>query len=53
VTFELVKKTLQYCDITTKQDTRKYEINRNGLLRDMIQIRIINSLKCRFVLMDS
>ena len=53
VAFELVKKPLQYCDITTRQIKRKSEVTKNEMMRGMIGACIRNTLKFRFVLMDS
>ena len=53
VAFELVKKPIQYCEIATKKLKRKSEITKNELMREMIETCIQNTLKFRFVLMDS
>jgi hypothetical protein len=53
VAFELVKKPFQYCDIKTRQLKRKGEVTKNEMMRQMIGACIRNSLKFRFVLMDS
>jgi SRSO17 transposase len=53
VAFELVKKPIQYCDLKTRRLTRKSEVTKNELMREMITTCIQNALKFRFVLMDS
>jgi hypothetical protein len=53
VAFELVTKPIQYSDITTKKLKRKSDKTKNEMMREMIQTCIHNSLKFRFVLMDS
>ena len=53
VAFELVKKPTQYSDIETKQLKRKSERTKNEMMRGMIEACIANTLKFKFVLMDS
>ena len=53
VAFELVTKPIQYSDITTQKLKRKSEKTKNEMMREMIQTCINNTLKFRFVLMDS
>jgi hypothetical protein len=53
VAFELVKKTTQYSDLTTRQVKRKSEVTKNEMMRQMIDTCILNTLKFHFVLMDS
>ena len=53
VTFELVEKSIQYSDLETKKLKRKSEKTKNEMMREMIQTCINNTLKFRFVLMDS
>ena len=53
VAFELVKKPIQYSDLATKKPKRKSEKTKNEMMREMIQTCINNTLKFRFVLMDS
>ena len=53
VAFELVAKPIQYSDIGTRKLRRKSEKTKNEMMREMIQTCIHNSLKRRFVLMDS
>lgn len=53
VAFELVKKPTQYSDLNTRQIKRKSEVTKNEMMRQMIDTCIRNTLKFRFVLMDS
>lgn len=53
VAFELVKKPIQYSDIKTRKVKRKSEMTKNEMMRQMIETCIRNTLKFRFVLMDS
>jgi hypothetical protein len=53
VAFELVKKPIQYCDISTRQIKQKSEKTKNEMMREMIDTCLQNTLKFRFVLMDS
>ena len=53
VAFELVKKPIQYSDLATKKLKRKSDKTKNEMMREMIQTCIQNTLKFRFVLMDS
>jgi len=52
VSFELVKKPIQFSDIITKKMKRKSERTKNEMMRDMIEVCIANMLKFKFVLMD-
>ena len=40
VAFEIVKKPIQFSDITTKQRKRKSEVTKNELMREIIQTAI-------------
>lgn len=53
VAFELVRKPLQFCDVATKQVKRASEVTKNELMREMIATCVNNTLKFRYVLMDS
>jgi len=53
VAFELVRKPLQFCDVQTRQVKRASEVTKNELMRDMIATCLNNTLKFRYVLMDS
>jgi hypothetical protein len=57
VAFELVKKPIQYSELVTKKLKRKSDKTKNEMMREMmremIDACIHNSLKFRFVLMDS
>lgn len=53
VTFEVIKKTIFYCDLKTKQVKRTNDVTKNELLREMLLSCIKNDLKFKFVLLDS
>lgn len=53
VAFELVKKTIRFCDIKTQREKRKSEITKNEQLRDMLKVCGKNQLKWRYALADS
>ena len=53
VAFELGTKPIQYSDITTQKLKRKSDKTKNEMMRQMIQTCIHDSLKFRFVLIDS
>jgi len=53
VAFEVVKKPLQFCDLATRQIKRASELTKNEHLRHIISTCLANSLKFRYVLMDS
>lgn len=53
VAFELVRKPLQFCDVQTRQVKRASEITKNEMMRNMIAACVNNTLKFRYVLMDS
>jgi len=53
VAFELVRKPLQFCDVQTRQVKRASEITKNEMMRNMIGTCVNNTLKFRYVLMDS
>ena len=46
-------KPIQYCDLRTRRVTRKSEVTKNELMRQMIAVCLQNELKFRFVLTDS
>lgn len=53
VAFEVIRKPLQFCDIKTRKIKRASLMTKNELMRDMIGSCINNTLKFRYVLMDS
>lgn len=53
VSFELIRKTLHFCDLKTRKEKRKSEITKNELLQQMVQQNIHNQLKFKYVLADS
>jgi hypothetical protein len=52
VAFEMIRKPLQYCDVTTRQIKRASEVTKNASLRDMLKTCVNNPLKFRYVLFD-
>jgi hypothetical protein len=53
VSFELVLKTIHFCDLKTKKEKRKSPVTKNELLRQMVEQNIHNQLKFKYVLADS
>ena len=53
VGFELILKTIVFCEIKTKKVKRKSPVTKNELLRSMIAQAIHNQLKFKYVLADS
>jgi hypothetical protein len=53
VAFEVIRKPLRFCDVTTHQLKRASMVTKNELMRDMITACLGNQLKFRYVLMDS
>lgn len=53
VAFEIVKKSIQWSDIKTRQVKRKSDITKNTLMREMILTAVKNQLTFKYVLMDS
>ena len=53
VAFEVVKKPIIFCDITTQKEKRKSEVTKNEQLRSMLSVCRQNQLKWRYVLADS
>jgi len=53
VSFELVLKTVHFCDIKSKKEKRQSPITKNEMLRQMVQQSIHNQLKFKYVLADS
>jgi hypothetical protein len=53
VAFELVRKPFQFCDVQTRQVKRRGEVTKNELMREMIDTCVKNTLKFKYVLMDS
>ena len=51
--FELILKTIHFCDIKTKKEKRQSPVTKNELLRQMVQQSIHNQLKFKYVLADS
>ena len=53
VAFEVVRKPHQFCDLQTRQIKRASDVTKNELMREMIGTCVNNTLKFRYVLMDS
>lgn len=53
IMFELILKTVLYCLIKTKRETRKSPVTKNELMQTMIQQCIHNQLKFKYILADS
>ncbi len=53
VAFEIIKKTISFCDLKTKKEKRRSEVSKNELLRDMFTTCVNNSLKFKYTLLDS
>ena len=53
VGFEIILKTVVFCDLKTRKEKRKSPVTKNELLRDMIAQAVHNQLKFRYVLADS
>ena len=53
VAFEVIRKPLQFCDVKTRQIKRASLVTKNELMREMIGTCVNNTLKFRYVLMDS
>ncbi|NTU42125.1 MAG: transposase [Nitrospirales bacterium] len=53
VAFEIIRKPVQFCDLETRQVKRASVVTKNELVRAMIATCISNTLKFRYVLIDS
>jgi hypothetical protein len=53
VAFEVIRKPVQFCDLKTRQIKRASLVTKNELMREMIGTCVNNTLKFRYVLMDS
>ena len=53
VAYQLIEKTIHYCDIKTRKESRKCEHTKNHYFREMVQTCCQNQLKFRYVLADS
>ena len=53
VMYELILKTILYCIVKTKRETRKSPITKNELMQTMIQQCIHNQLIFKYILADS
>jgi len=53
VMYELISKTISYCVIKTKKETRKSPVTKNELMLKMISQCIVNQLLFKYILGDS
>lgn len=53
VAFEVIRKPIQFCDVATRQVKRASVVTKNELMREMINTCVLNTIKFRYVLMDS
>ncbi len=53
VGFQIILKTILFCDLKTKKEKRKSPTSKNELLRSMIAQAIHNQLKFKYILADS
>lgn len=53
VGFELVLKTVRFCDLKTRKEKRKSPVTKNEMMQQMFAQAIHNQLKFRYVLADS
>lgn len=53
VGFEIVLKTIRFCDVKTKKEKRKSPITKNEMMQSMISQSIHNQLKFKYILADS
>ena len=51
--FEMVQKTVLFCDLKTRKEKRKSELTKNEMMRNMISQCIHNQLKFKYILADS
>jgi len=53
VSYELVLKTIHFCELKTKKEKRKSSVTKNELLRNMVAQSIHSQLKFKHILADS
>ena len=53
VAFEVIRKPIRFCDVTTRQVKRASMALKNELMREMLATCVLNAIKFRYVLMDS
>lgn len=51
--FEIVMKTIMFCEIKTKKEKRKSPVTKNEMMQAMISQAIHNQLKFKYILADS
>lgn len=53
IAFEMIKKTVHFCDLKTKKEKRASPISKNELMQQMISQAITNGLFFKYILADS
>lgn len=53
VAFEIIRKTIRFCDLATRKEKRKSEVTKNELMRSMLTVCVHNNLLFKYVLADS
>ena len=53
VAFEIVKKTIRFCDLKTKKEKRTSAVSKNELFRKIFTTCVKNSLQFKYTLLDS
>ena len=53
VGFEIVMKTISFCELKTKKEKRKSPVTKNEMMQSMIAQAIRNQLKFKYILADS
>jgi SRSO17 transposase len=53
VSFDVVKKPIEFCEVKTKKEKRKATVTKNELIRNQLNICQKNQLKYKYVLADS
>ena len=53
ISFEMIKKTIRFCDLKTKKEKRASPMSKNELMQQMIVHSIANGLVFKYILADS
>ncbi len=53
VSFEIIRKTIRFCDLKTRKEKRKSKFTKNELMRNMLTVCANNNLLFKYVLADS
>ncbi len=53
LSFQVIEKTVSYCDLKTKQVKRKSQVTKNEMLKQMFLQMLSSSVKFKYVLFDS